>query len=345
MNILFDINHPAHVHLFRNAIQILKQQGHTIVVTARDKDVTLPLLDHYQIPYRCLSRAKKGMAGLGIELFQRQMQLLPILLKNKIQICVSVTGACSVHVAKLLGIPSLIFYDTEHAKLQNSIANPFATAVVTPSAYWGNIGKNHIRYNGVHDLAYLHPKYFEPNPGILKKLNLRPGQPYVLMRFVAWGAAHDRGHSGISSEMKRQLIGKLTALAKIFIVSEAPLEKEFEPYRLTLAPWEVLDALAYATLYLGEGGSMATEAALQGTPSIFVSTLNAGVFEEYQKKYGLMFVFRPDQQAEIFNTIEYLFRDEQLKEKWRQRRQKFLDEKIDVTEFMVQTILSYARKN
>ena len=51
MRILFDMGHPAHVHFFKNAIWELEKQGHEVKVTARDKDVTLELLEAYGIPY------------------------------------------------------------------------------------------------------------------------------------------------------------------------------------------------------------------------------------------------------------------------------------------------------
>lgn len=44
MRILVDVGHPAHVHLFRNAIHIWQQHGHQVVVTARDRDITSHLL-------------------------------------------------------------------------------------------------------------------------------------------------------------------------------------------------------------------------------------------------------------------------------------------------------------
>ncbi|MFH1943958.1 MAG: DUF354 domain-containing protein, partial [bacterium] len=71
MNILFDIGHPAHVHLFRHFIQYLKEQGHTIVVASRDKDITVQLLDAYGIDHVCLSRMKKGAPAMLLELLKR----------------------------------------------------------------------------------------------------------------------------------------------------------------------------------------------------------------------------------------------------------------------------------
>ena len=51
MRILIDMGHPAHVHFFKNAIRSLEERGHSVKITARDKDVTLALLEAYGFDY------------------------------------------------------------------------------------------------------------------------------------------------------------------------------------------------------------------------------------------------------------------------------------------------------
>ena len=88
------------------------------------------------------------------------------------------------------------------------------------------------------------------------------------------------------------IIHKCSQFARVLIASEAPLNEEFEKYRFPISPDKMHDALHYATMYIGDGGTMATEAAVLGTPAIFISSLTAGVFDEYEKnqvtrKYGV----------------------------------------------------------
>ena len=68
MKILLDILHPAHVHFFRNTITNLKKEGHNVLITARDKDLTLKLLDLYKIAYNCISTEAGSKTGLFAEL-------------------------------------------------------------------------------------------------------------------------------------------------------------------------------------------------------------------------------------------------------------------------------------
>ena len=44
MKVLFQLNHPAHYHLVKNAIKNLKMAGHEVHILARGKDVLKDLL-------------------------------------------------------------------------------------------------------------------------------------------------------------------------------------------------------------------------------------------------------------------------------------------------------------
>ena len=44
-NILFDIGHPAHVHLFKNLYTILKLRDHNLFVTVKNIKSAKSLLD------------------------------------------------------------------------------------------------------------------------------------------------------------------------------------------------------------------------------------------------------------------------------------------------------------
>ncbi len=51
MNILIDIGHPAHVHLYRNFYFEMKARGHNLHVTVKNLSSATRLLDLYGIPY------------------------------------------------------------------------------------------------------------------------------------------------------------------------------------------------------------------------------------------------------------------------------------------------------
>ena len=171
MNLLFGINHPAHVHFFRNTMNIFQRKGHKIIVTTRNKEMTNQLLDEYDMPYISLTNQNNGLFGMAKEMFVYEYKLKSILKDNKVDIALSIGGSFIVHICKILNIPSISFSDTENAYLQNIITYPFSTKIITPSCYKGDLGSKQIRYDGYHELAYLHPKYFTPDPSVLNVYN------------------------------------------------------------------------------------------------------------------------------------------------------------------------------
>ena len=98
------------------------------------------------------------------------------------------------------------------------------------------------------------------------------------------------------------------------------------------------DVLAHASLFIGEGATMASECAMLGTPAIYVNSLDAGTLQE-QANYGLIYSFRNSNG--VFEKVKELIATPNLKNLWKQKQAKMLSEKIDVTAFMVWLIENY----
>lgn len=342
MRIVVDINHPAHVHFFKNFIWEMKKRGHKILITASKKEMTCELLDKYSFDYKYLgsygdSPIKKL---LNIPLMDLKMYLA---VKNfKPDIFVGLASVRAAHISKLLRKPySITFYDTEHAFGLNLLFMPFTDVFLSPFCYKKDLGRKHIRYNGFHELAYLHPKYFKPNPNILKELRIKKDEKFFVLRFVSWEASHDIGQSGLDIKAKRKLVAFLDRHGKVLISSEKNLPKEFEKYRFQLSPEKIHDALYYAGMYIGEGATMATESAILGTPAIYISSLvgSMGNFIELEKKYDLIYSFGDFDRA--YNKIKELSKRKNLQKEWQRKRTRLLQDKIDVTGWMVKFIENY----
>ena len=123
---------------------------------------------------------------------------------------------------------------------------------------------------------------------------------------------------------------------RVIITSESSLPKDFEKYRMAIPPEKIHDLLYYADMYIGEGATMASEAAILGTPSIYVNTLKLGYLEELEKKYGLVFNI-PDPKKAI-KKIEELLKQKNLKKEWKNKTKKMLKDKIDVTKWIINFI-------
>jgi predicted glycosyltransferase len=339
MRVQVDIGHPAHVHFHKHIIWGLQKRGHEVLISARDKDVVLSLLDHYGFSYRVLSALGRGRFDLYKEFLQREWGLLRLIRRFDPHLVMAIGGAFIAPICKLAGKPSIVFYDTEHVSIDRYLTYPLASVICTPQCFNRDL-KRQIRYAGFQELAYLHPKYFQPDPKIFDELGLSEGDPYIVLRFVAWKASHDWGHQGLSRASTRSIIETLSHYGRVFITSEAPLADEFAPYQITVSPARIHDMLAYASLYLGEGATMASEAAMLGTPSIYVSPLvELGYLEELRDTYGLVKVYRDPEDA--LNQAIALLEQSDTRLQWQQRRERLISEKIDVTSWAVDLIENY----
>jgi predicted glycosyltransferase len=343
MKILVDINHPAHVHYFKNCIKLLRQKGHQIVVTARDRYPVPQLLEAYEQDHYNRGKGSEHLLGKLLYMPVADMKILKIALKTKPDLFLSFGTPYPNHVAWLLRKPGINFQDTEIAGLMFAVTRPFSRLYCTPHCFKRDLGKKHIRFNGYMELAYLHPNYFTPDESIYKCLGINKDEKYVVMRFVSWGASHDIGHKGISLEMKRKAVEQVSKFARVFISSEGDLPNDLKPYQIDIPPEKMHDALAYASLLYGESATMASECAVLGTPAVYLDNQGRGYTDEQEKKYGLVFNFTesPVHQEESIQKAIELLKTPNLREEWQKRRQKMLADTIDVTAFMVRIVENY----
>lgn len=343
MRILVDIGHPGHVHFYKHAIWRLQERGHEVLVSARQKDVTLDLLNYYSIPYHTLSTLGHGIRDLAWEFLQREWALLRLIWKFKPDVVTEITGDFIAPVCWLLRKPSIVFTDSEPVPTSKYLTYPFASVMCTPDCFLRDLGKRHVRYASYHELAYLHPNYFEPDPSVLDELGLSIDEPFSVLRFVAWKAGHDIGQQGFTPQFKQKVVQELSRYGRVFITSETPLSEELEPYRVSVPPHRIHHVLNYAQLFLGDGATMATEAGLLGTPSVRASSLalTMGNFVELMDRYQLVYSYYSPTEA--LEKAVSLLEQGDAKAEWAQRRERVLSEKVDMTAWMVDFIETYQR--
>jgi predicted glycosyltransferase len=341
MRYLFDLQHPAHLHFFRPVIARLEAEGHQVRVTGRDKDILVNLADGYGIDITVFGTARKGVFNLGKEWIYRQWLLNKIIREFQPDVMMAVAGTFISLLGKLRRIPTYIFYDTEHATISNLLAYPFATCIYVPQCYRKKIRWKHARYNGYHEIAYLHPNYFQPDDSVLAEVGLEPGEIFTLVRFVGWGAGHDIGRSGLTTANKIRTIKELSAYGQVFISSEGSLPPELESHRLRLEVTKIHSLMAYAGLIFGESATMASEGAVLGVPGIYVDPVGRGYTDEQEREYGIVFNFTHRQQDEAIKKAvsilsAYQTKKREQRERWQNIGKKIINDKIDVTQMIHQ---------
>jgi uncharacterized protein len=338
MRIFIDIGHPAHVHYFRNFIRLMQDKGHEFFISARDKEVSLDLLDKYNIPYFNRGKGSSNIFGKGAYLLKADTLIYLKAAKFRPDLFLSFASPYSAHVAKMLRKPHLAFTDTENARLGILSFAPVTECILTPSSFHKDFGSKHVRFNGFMELCYLHSNRYAPNGNVLGEAGLKVNEPFALLRFVSWGANHDVGQTGISKESKVNLVYELRKRLTVMISSEGDIPAEIQNHKLQISAEKMHDLLSFATIYIGEGATMASECAMLGTPAIYVNTLSSGTLVR-QEKDGLLFGYRNFEN--VINKSSELLNNSSLKEEFQLRRQMMLKKQIDVTAFMVWFVENY----
>ena len=337
MKILIDIGHPGHVHLFKNFALEMQKKGHEFLFTCREKEFEIELLKAAGL--RFISFGKKYNTTIGKIFGLVKFDIMEILhgLRFRPDILMSHGSPYAAHASAILGKPHISMEDTGNME-QVRLYLPFTNSVLTSNAFHKDLGDRQIWYNGYHELAYLHPNRFVADPSIYDILKINPDTKYVILRFVSWNASHDVNQSGLSIQEKRELINYLEKKYTVFISSEGKLPDEFKKYQIRIPPEEMHNVLAYACMFIGEGATMASESAVLGTPALYINSIMAGTIKE-QEKYGLLFSFKNGEG--VLSKIKELDEIPDLKEVFKKRLEKLLQDKIDVTSFMVWFVENY----
>ena len=338
MRILIDIGHPGHVHLFKNFAWEMQKKGHKILFSCRDKEFETYLLEKYGFKYKSFGKKYKKLTGKLFGLLKFDMQMIAIALQFKPDIFLSHGSMYAAHASAVLRKPHISFEDTFNME-QVKLYSPFTEVILVNDFKNPPLNSNNvITYNGYHELAYLHPNQFTPNREIFSILNIKEDEPYVIIRFVSWDASHDAGQGGLTLEYKEKIIATLSKQINVFISSEGELPDALKPYQIKIPAEKMHDALAFATLFIGEGATMASECAMLGTPSIYVNTLDPLTIKE-QEAYGLLFDYR-NAKGVLEKALE-LLNQKNLKEEFQIKKEKLLSDKIDVTAFTVWFVEHY----
>ncbi|MBN2174677.1 MAG: DUF354 domain-containing protein [Bacteroidales bacterium] len=336
MKILIDIGHPAHVHLFKNFAKLMIGKGHSVLFTCRDKEFIIFLLNKYNFHFKCLGKHYRTNVLKVFGLLEFILKILYISFKFKPNFFLSHGSMYAAFCGWILKKPHISFEDTFNFE-QIKLYKPFTKVILTSTYFHPYLGKNNIKYPGYHELAYLHPNYFQPNRSILSELGISGNKPFFILRFVSWNATHDIGHQGISDSTKIILTKKLSNFGRVFISSEKQLSKELEPYRLSIDPDKIHDAIAFSSLLYGESATMAAEAAVLGVPAIYLDDNGRLYTNELEEKYGLVFNYsesKEDQELSIEKALE-LIKINDVKEEWKLKKDRMIADKIDVTAFLV----------
>ena len=322
----------------------LNNADHEILLFIKTKDILEDLVKESGFPYINISPKfrKKSNLTITYDVISRNVKFIKYIKKNKIDRVVSCASDIG-QAARINGIVSFLFNDDDYFIVPKSAKYgwPFASVIFAPrSCEMGRFEKKTVYYNGYQKLYYLH-KHFKPD---VEKVRSHIGnEKYFLLRSVSLEAHHDNNVRGLNDEFIESIIKVLQPHGNVYITSEKRLPQNLEKYKLSINPNDIHHYLFCADLLIGDSQSMVHEAAMLGTPSIryndFVGKI--GVLEELERKYKLTIGISPDEPQKLIRTLEELLRQNNLKEVYKERREKMLSDMIDVNKFAYWFLQNY----
>jgi len=339
------VDTPAQVHFYKNIVAELEGDGNQVFILARDCRETMDLLNELEIPFFLFSGPLDSSSGRNMSLPRDVVNAFRYLKGKKIDLTTG-WGTYCTFTARLLKVPDITFNDSEcttnaarYAML--NLTYQFTDVFVTPSSFQQDLGSKHLKMESYKELAYLHPNYYTPDPSVFGLLGISRSHDYSVLRF----GSVDCSHLGmrLPDADKIALVRGLGAYGEVFISSEADVPKQIRDHVLNVPNNRIHDVLYYASLFITDTHTMATEAALLGTPTIrsnaFGGACGAGVFTELEHEFQLL--FNLNTAAEVEAKAVQLIQDPYTKENWKKRRDRLLERKLDMVALMVSLIEGY----
>jgi len=352
--LLIALNHPAHYHLFKNFRKEMIIRGHKVVFTIKEKEILSNLLDAEGVDYiriikkKHLRKRKKIsiIKSNFIELAKSNIGLHKYIKSNKPDFMLG-TDVSIAHLSALTRIPSFVFNedDLDINKLFCYSTYPFTKFIVSPAIC--NVGKyeyKRIKYFGYQKLAYLHPNRFTPNNNLLNN-RFKEGKRNFIVRMVSFTAGHDieQKHSGISETLLDILIDKLKNHGQIHISSEKEIPEKYSQYKLDINITDIHNYIAASDIFISDSQSMTVEACMLGTPSLRFNSFagKISVLNELETKYQLTHGYHINDETNFLNKFEELINTPNLRSIYQERRNKMLNDKIDLTAFLIWLFENY----
>lgn len=308
--IWIDLDNSPHVPFFFPIIKELEKRGHSIILTARDTFQVIGLADYYKLVYVKVGKhygANKLLKILGT--LWRSVQLARVVYKHKPDISLSHGSRSLILLSSVLGIPTILMFDYEHAKRLTFIKPTLGIApeVINNTQISKQFQCGLRMYPGIKEDVYV--PSFRPNPSIVQQLNLREKEIVVTLRPPASEAHYHNPDSDKLFASVVEFLGRASGVRMVILPRNEVTQKElvYKNWPMwckegkIIIPDQVVDGLNliwHSDLVISGGGTMNREAAALGIPvySIFRGAL--GAVDKYLAERGRLIMIETQEDVE-----------------------------------------------
>jgi len=218
MVVLIVTGHPAQIHNFRLLREELLEKGHKVIWVSSNKDISIELLNKYNIEFHEIIKPKSNFFSKLISLFINTSRIIKLIRKFKVDFILSRVSPFASLAGFITRKKHIALADTEISGIYDTVFSKFVSALITSDSYGRNLRSDQIRISSNIELFYLHPNRFKPDSDISKVLNVKEKEKFSILRFVSWKAYHDKGLSGFTHENKLKAVKEFSKFSKFTLL-------------------------------------------------------------------------------------------------------------------------------
>ncbi len=298
MRFWFDVLTPKQLLLFNPVIQELKARDHQVLATSRHYREVEQLAAMLGVELKFVgSRGGKGTYDQLRASLERMNSMLPLVADFQPDASVSVASADCARISFGIRVKHVAVSDSPHSVIAGKLSLPFSQHLLTPWVIpyiaWYRFGLQRseiTKYHALDPAAWLKREARSKGP----EIKVEPGKPTILVRleesYAPYMIGTDQGWTGkvlqrLSDEFKDC---NLIALCRY----QDQLEMVKSTFGDTFyVPEKVVDGaglIRQSDVFIGMGGTMTTEAALIGVPTVSAYQGSGLYTERYLLSMGLL---------------------------------------------------------
>jgi predicted glycosyltransferase len=277
MRVWIDLANSPHVPLLVPVVSALEEDGHEVLLTARDHAQTLELARrHWPAVETFGGPSPGGRLAKGAAIARRADALRRFARSRRPRVAFSHGSYAQLVAARLAGVPAATMMDYEHQPA-NHLSFRLARKVIVPEVFpasalqrCGARPRKVIRYPGFKEELYL--ANFRPHGGVLDQLDLDDEKVIAVMRPPPDGALYHRSVNRRFDDLF-QLAASRADVQTILLPRTPVQAARYGGHARVRIPHRAVDGsslLAAADLVIGGGGTMNRESAVLGTPTYTV---------------------------------------------------------------------------
>jgi predicted glycosyltransferase len=334
--IWIDLDNSPHVPFFAPILKEIEARGGSIMLTARDAYQVTDLVDLFKMQCYRVGRhwgKNKFMKVFGV--LNRTARLIPLLLREKPDLAVSHGSRAQMLASYLLGIPSIVIMDYEHAYQGLLWIN--STWVICPSVIPDEALKKRkeqvLRYRGIKEDVYV--PSFKSDPTTRSKLGLSEEDLVVTVRPPATEAHYHRPESDVLFDGVIEFLSDRPGVKMVVLPRNARQDAELrQTYAQLLSsgkmiiPEHVVDGMNliwFSDLVVSGGGTMNREAAALGVPVYSIFKGKIGYVDQFLSDEGRLVLLEDVTDAKKKLKLEHRVRTAEPAGKERVAMQDIVD--------------------